>query len=199
MKRTALSPPLMKGLCCNGWQRVLSTQSTGVIQQPGRGLEVPTTTPHYTWLYTFTERTPVQCLAERWGLQSNFLIPIFAQANGALLIRGWRKWTKETRIPQSKRWVPFLSRISHRTGKKYYLISKAPHPSPSFVEPCIVGDPNLPGASLPQRQVKLVSRMMGNYLLRFGEDSAVSQYPRRFRGGPFYSILLYTLSEKNVF
>lgn len=43
-----------------------------------------------------------------------------------------------------------------------------------FVEPCIVSDPNLPGASPPERQVKLVSRMMGNYLLRFGEDSAFS-------------------------
>ncbi|KAL5711143.1 NADH:ubiquinone reductase (H(+)-translocating) [Ranunculus cassubicifolius] len=34
---------------------------------PGRGLEVPTTTPHYTWLYTFTELTPVQCQAELTG------------------------------------------------------------------------------------------------------------------------------------
>jgi len=47
-----------------------------------------TTTPYYTWLYTFTELTPVQCLAELRGLQSLFLIPIFAQANGALLIQG---------------------------------------------------------------------------------------------------------------
>lgn len=28
-------------------------------------------------------------------------------------------------------------------------IENAPNPSPSFVEPCIVSDPNLPGASLP--------------------------------------------------
>ena len=42
-----------------------------------------------------------------------------------------------------------------------------------LVEPCLVSDPNLPGASPPERQVQLVSRMMGNYLLRFGEDSAV--------------------------
>lgn len=33
IQRTVLSPPpLMKGLCCNGWQRVRSTRSTGVIQ-----------------------------------------------------------------------------------------------------------------------------------------------------------------------
>ncbi|KAJ0931705.1 hypothetical protein HanPSC8_Chr04g0164951 [Helianthus annuus] len=32
IQRTVLSPPpLMKGLCCNGWQRVRSTRSTGVI------------------------------------------------------------------------------------------------------------------------------------------------------------------------
>jgi len=49
---------------------------------------VPTTTPHYTWLYTFTKLTPAQSLAELRGLQSLFLIPIFAQANGALLIQG---------------------------------------------------------------------------------------------------------------
>lgn len=28
-------------------------------------------------------------------------------------------------------------------------IEKTPNPSPSFVEPCIVSDPNLPGASPP--------------------------------------------------
>lgn len=28
-------------------------------------------------------------------------------------------------------------------------IENAPNPSPSFVEPCIVSDPNLPGASPP--------------------------------------------------
>ena len=28
-------------------------------------------------------------------------------------------------------------------------IENAPKPSPSFIEPCIVSDPNLPGASLP--------------------------------------------------
>lgn len=28
-------------------------------------------------------------------------------------------------------------------------IENAPNPTPSFVEPCIVSDPNLPGASLP--------------------------------------------------
>ncbi|KAK2995377.1 hypothetical protein RJ640_029009 [Escallonia rubra] len=61
---------------------------------PGRGLEVPTTTPHYTWLYTFTELTPVQCLAELRGLQSLLFIPIFAQANGALLIQGG-EWSLE--------------------------------------------------------------------------------------------------------
>lgn len=95
IQRTVLSPPpLMKGLCCNGWQRVRSTRSTGVIQQPGRGLEVPTTTPHYTWLYTFTELTPVQCLAELRGLQSLLFILIFAQANGALLIQGG-EWSLE--------------------------------------------------------------------------------------------------------
>ena len=33
IQRTVLSPPpLMKGLCCNGWQRVRSTRSTGVIR-----------------------------------------------------------------------------------------------------------------------------------------------------------------------
>lgn len=182
----------MKRLCCNGWQRVRSTQSTGVVQLPGRGLEVPTTTPHYTWLYTFTELTPVQSLAELRGLQSLFLIPIFAQANGALLIQGgesgaprstverkilgpssfstgfqtflqhrwqragqrwkrsntrirsklaflfdhfdregWRKWTKQTRISQSKRWVPFSSCISHR-GKRIILKTFLTHqPLPS--------------------------------------------------------------------
>ena len=31
-KELRLAPPLMKRLCCNGWQRVRSTQSTGVIQ-----------------------------------------------------------------------------------------------------------------------------------------------------------------------
>lgn len=40
---------------------------------------MPTTTPHYTWLYTFTELTPVQCLAELRGLQS--LLFILTQAN----------------------------------------------------------------------------------------------------------------------
>lgn len=133
---------------------------------------MPTTTPHYTWLYTFTELTPVQCLAELRGLQSLLLIPISAQANGALLIQGesgasrstverkilgpssfstgvsahmeagqrwkrsntgirsklaflfdhfdrggWRKWTKQTHISQSKRWVPFSSR---QRGKESY-------------------------------------------------------------------------------
>ena len=33
------------------------------------------TTYYSTWLHTFTELTPVQCLAERLGLQSGLLIP----------------------------------------------------------------------------------------------------------------------------
>lgn len=40
----------------------------------GRGLEVPTTIP----LYTFTKLAPVQSLTELRGLRSLFLIPIFA-------------------------------------------------------------------------------------------------------------------------
>uniref|UniRef100_A0A453HTF7 Uncharacterized protein n=1 Tax=Aegilops tauschii subsp. strangulata TaxID=200361 RepID=A0A453HTF7_AEGTS len=40
----------------------------------------------------------------------------------------------------SKRWVPFLSR-----QRKNHL-ENAPNP---FVGPCIVSDPNLPGASPP--------------------------------------------------
>lgn len=77
-------------------------------------------------------------------------------------------------------------------------IENAPNPSPSFVEPCIVSDPNLPGASPPQRQVKLVSRMMGNYLLRFGEDSAVSQYPLGFGVDPF-TLFYYIRLVKRMF
>jgi hypothetical protein len=49
---------------------------------------VPTTTPHYTWLYTFIELTPVQSLAELRGLQSLFLIPIFPRLTGPYLFRG---------------------------------------------------------------------------------------------------------------
>ncbi len=53
---------------------------------------------------------------------------------------GWIKWAKQTHIFQSKRWVPFSSR-----QRKNHL-ENAPNP---FVGPCIVSDPNLPGASPP--------------------------------------------------
>ena len=61
--------------------------------------------------------------------------------------------------------------FTHRVFGLSKNIENSPNP---FVEPCIVTDLNLPGVSPPLRQVKLVSRMMGNYLLRFGEDSTVS-------------------------
>lgn len=39
---------------------------------------------------------------------------------------------------------------SHFSSNKYRKRREnAPNPSPSFVEPCIVSDPNLPGASPP--------------------------------------------------
>ena len=48
----------------------------------------------------------------------------------------WRKWTKQTHI-------------YHRTNTGKNHIENVPNPTPSFVELCIVSDPNLPGASLP--------------------------------------------------
>ena len=95
---------------------------------------------------------------------------------------GWRKWTKQTRIP-------------HRTNirEKNHIENV-----PNLVEPCIVSDPNPPGVSLPQRQVKLVSRMMGNYLLRFGEDSALSQYPLGF-GVDSFTLFYYIRLAKRMF
>lgn len=109
---------------------------------------MPTTTPHYTWLYTFTELTPVQCLAELRGLQSNFLIPIFAQANGALQLRGGGE-SGQNRLAFPSRKDGFLFRLAFLIEQENHHIENAPNPSPSFVEPCIVGDPNMPGDSLP--------------------------------------------------
>ena len=110
---------------------------------------------------------------------------------------GWRKWTKQTRISQSGSF--FVSHLSQNKYGKRIILKNVPNPpTPSFVEPCIVSDPNLPGASLPQRQVKLVSRMMGNYLLRFGEDSAVSQNPLGFGVDPF-TLFYYIRLAKRMF
>ncbi|TYH01588.1 hypothetical protein ES288_A09G071100v1 [Gossypium darwinii] len=60
-------------------------------------------------------------------------------------------------------------------------IENVPNPTPSFVELCI-------------RQVKLVSCMMGNYLLRFGEDSAVTK--RMFFDTP-RTWILYEPMDRN--
>nr|KJB09778.1 hypothetical protein B456_001G164600 [Gossypium raimondii] len=60
-------------------------------------------------------------------------------------------------------------------------IENVPNPTPSFVELCI-------------RQVKLVSRMMGNYLLRFGEDSAITK--RMFFDTP-RTWILYEPMDRN--
>lgn len=104
---------------------------------------------------------------------------------------GWRKWTKQTRISQSGSF--FVSHFSqNKYGKRIILKTFL------TVEPCIVSDPNPPGVSLPQRQVKLVSRMMGNYLLRFGEDSAVSQNPLGFGVDPF-TLFYYIRLAKRMF
>lgn len=65
-------------------------------------------------------------------------------------IGGWRKWTKQTRISQSKRWVLFrLAFLIEQIRKKNHIENVPNPPTPSFVEPCIVSDPNLPGASIP--------------------------------------------------
>lgn len=71
IQRTTLSPcHAHERIYCNGWQRVYSTQSTRVINEPQRGLKGPTTTTYYIWIYTFTKLTLSQCLIECWGLQS---------------------------------------------------------------------------------------------------------------------------------
>lgn len=45
--------------------------------------------------------------------------------------------------------ILFLFRLAFLIEQEKNHIENAPNPTPSFVEPCIVGDPNLPGASLP--------------------------------------------------
>lgn len=103
---------------------------------------------------------------------------------------GWIKWTKQTHIFQSKRWVPFSSR-----QRKNHL-ENAPHP---FVEPCIVSDPNLPGASPPSEASEVGEPYDGQLSPAVRRGLSCYSVPPWFRGGPFHSILLYTLSEKNVF
>ncbi|KAG6736858.1 hypothetical protein POTOM_060252 (mitochondrion) [Populus tomentosa] len=55
---------------------------------PGRGLEVPTTTPHLALHIYRANPCPVPGRAK--GLQSLFLIPIFAQAKEAVTYSGGR-------------------------------------------------------------------------------------------------------------
>lgn len=45
--------------------------------------------------------------------------------------------------------VGFLFRLPFLIEQEKNHIENAPNPTPSFVEPCIVSDPNLPGASPP--------------------------------------------------
>lgn len=63
---------------------------------------------------------------------------------------GWRKWTKQTStFPSRKEMGSRLAFLIEQIRKKNHIENVPSPPTPSFVEPCIVSDPNLPGASLP--------------------------------------------------
>lgn len=103
---------------------------------------MPTTTPHYTWLYTFTELTPVQCLAERWGLQSRLLVPISAQANGALLIQGG-EWSLDKHSLEEDPWPLFIlyrGLCPHGSGAEMEKIKDVQASLPSFFIIFLEGD-----------------------------------------------------------
>lgn len=91
---------------------------------------------------------------------------------------------------EKKRWVPFSSRQRKKN------LENAPNP---FVEPCIVSDPNPPGARAPLEANEVGEPYDGQLSPAVRRGLSFKLVLPWFRGGPFHSILLYTLSEKNVF
>lgn len=91
---------------------------------------------------------------------------------------------------EKKRWVPFSSRQRKKN------LENAPNP---FVEPCIVSDPNPPGARAPLEANSVGEPYDGQLSPAVRRGLSFKLVLPWFRGGPFHSILLYTLSENHVF
>ena len=78
---------------------------------------------------------------------------------------------------------------------KGYLKDNTPNP---FSEPCIVSDPNPPGKTALEASA-VGEPYDGQLSPAVRRGLSCQLVPPWFRGGPFHSILLYTLSENHVF